>query len=101
MTYFVHDDVLENGITEVSSNANAMHVCTGDPADRAAAIAASLATVAPTYDAPADGDASGRKIRSQAKNAVSLTATGLAAHTFAISMALGCLPRLRSTRIRH
>lgn len=52
MAKVIADSVRDNGLVSISANATAMHVCDGDPADRAAAIAASVGNVVPTYTGP-------------------------------------------------
>jgi len=78
MTKLVDDSVLDAALNVVTAGATAMHVCSGDPTTRAAVLTNSLATVTPTYTGPVNGDTSGRKITSDQKTGVSVTATGTA-----------------------
>lgn len=60
-----------------------MYVCSSEPANFAAIAAATLATATMTPDTDytkANGDVSGRKMTTAAKNGVSVTATGTATH---------------------
>jgi hypothetical protein len=76
-----NDTMLDTGLDWISTNATEMYVCTAQPTDRANAIATALtATVAPTFQANADGDVSGRKKPVDAKAGVSINATGDATH---------------------
>jgi hypothetical protein len=63
------------------TDADRMDVCSTQPTTfTEARTTYSLGNVAPTFDAIAAGDVSGRKRRVQAKTAVAVTATGTAAH---------------------
>jgi hypothetical protein len=77
MSKWANDLVMDAALNYVAS-ATAMHACTTlDATPTLAEVqAASLATVAPTFTGPANGDASGRKITVDAKSAVSVTASG-------------------------
>lgn len=85
MTEFADDGVMDAALDEIAL-ANALHVCSGTPADRAAAIANSLATVALTPGAGngdftlANGDTNGRKLTLAQQADLSITADGTAAH---------------------
>ena len=80
MTDLVHDDVLDAALDEFEL-ATTMHICSGDPADRAAAIANSLGnyTLDGSDYTQADGDTSGRKTTVGAQSGNNATATGTAA----------------------
>ena len=79
MSKFVSDDAHDAKLNEIATS-NAVHVCSGDPADRATAIANSLATFSPTYTSPADGGAGIRRfITLQQATGVNVTTTGTAA----------------------
>ena len=75
------DAMLDAGLDYVSTNANEYYACTSEPADRAAAIAASvIASQTPSYSANADGDTSGRKKTVQAANGISISSSGTVTH---------------------
>lgn len=75
------DLMLDQALLYISGNATELYVCTSQPADRAAAIAASLTgATAPTFQAPANGDVSGRKLTVDAKADIAITASGDATH---------------------
>lgn len=60
-----------------------MYVCSGEPANYAgiAAVTLATATMTPVTDyTKANGDTSGRKVTTAAKNAVSVSSSGLATH---------------------
>lgn len=75
------NSVFDAALAEIATG-TALHICSGTPADRAAVLTNSLATVA--LDAGdftiADGDTSGRKTTVGAQAAVPVTATGTPAH---------------------
>lgn len=71
MSKVIADNVRDKGLEHISTNATALHICTGDPADRAAALAASRGSVAPTYDAISGTGT--RTLTSQQKTGVSVT----------------------------
>lgn len=63
------------------TDADKMVLCSAQPTTYAEANATfALADVAPTFDAIANGDTSGRKRRSQAKTAVDVDSTGTGTH---------------------
>jgi len=78
-TKWANDDVMDAALDEVATSVM-LRVCSGSssPADRAAAIAATLASV--TIDSgdfsKADGDSSGRKITVAQQSDISITASG-------------------------
>ena len=75
------DAMLDAALDYVSTNANELYLCTSEPADRAAAISASvIAAATPSYSANADGDTSGRKKTVQQVTDASLTASGTVNH---------------------
>ena len=61
-----------------------IYLCTAQPADRAAALATDVANktglISGDFTAPANGDASGRKINVNAQNGITAIATGDATH---------------------
>ena len=76
-----NDAMLDAALDYVSTNATEMYVCTGQPTDRANAIALALTgAITPTFQANADGDTSGRKLAVDAKTGQSITASGTATH---------------------
>ncbi len=75
-----HNDVLDAALNEIKT-ATDLHLNTAEPANRAAAIADSLATKStPTFTGPVDGDTSGRKVTVDAANSLTAGATGTATH---------------------
>ena len=84
MTDFINDDVFDAALDEFAL-ATTMHICSGDPADRAAANTNSLGNYTLTAGAGngdytiANGDTSGRKITVTAQSGNNATATGTAA----------------------
>lgn len=81
MAKFQIDAMLDAGLDYISTNATEMYVCTSQPADRAAAITASLTgAITPTFQANLDGDVSGRKKTVDQKVDVAITGTGDASH---------------------
>lgn len=75
------DSVLDAALDKIAT-ATALHICSGTPADRAAVLTNSLATVA--VDGAdftnANGTTDGRKTTVAAQNGVAVTATGTPAH---------------------
>jgi hypothetical protein len=76
------NDLKMDAALDYTAGSTAVHVCSSQPADRAAAIAASLATtsLAGGDFTKANGDTSGRKLTIAQKSAVSITASGSATH---------------------
>ena len=70
-------NVVKNGATE-------MYLCTSSPANRAAAIAAALATrtglTSGSFTGPGAGDVSGRKLTKTAESGISVSVTGTVTH---------------------
>jgi len=81
MSKFVIDAAMDALLNHVANNAAMLRVCSGDPADRAAAVAATLANVDVdnTDYTLADGDVSGRKATMQQQLNIPITADGTAA----------------------
>lgn len=81
---YLHDDALDAGLNVVRNATNrVLHICTSEPATRAAAITASLGTKAdPTIGEPADRSASGlgRRVTVAAFTDGSVSAPGAATH---------------------
>lgn len=90
MGKFLHDTVLDQSPNYIDANITALHVNTSQPADRAAAIADSLATAAMTGAdvAIANGDVSGRKATISQKSNISITASGTATHVSLITSSI-------------
>ena len=82
---FLNDRVLDFGVNELTTNGNALHVCSQEPTTYAEATSTyTLGNKAtPTIGSPADGDANGRKVVVSAITDGSVTGTGTASH-FAI-----------------
>lgn len=85
MAKWANDDVMD-GALAVIAQGNTMHVCSSQPADRAAAIAASLADVALTAGdgngdfTIANGDTNGRKVTVAQQTDIPVDTTGTATH---------------------
>lgn len=75
------DSVLDAAL-DVIAGATALHICSGTPADRAAVLTNSLATVAVdgTDFTKSDGTVDGRKTTVGAQTGVPVTASGIPAH---------------------
>lgn len=75
------DSVLDAALDKIATG-TALHICSGTPADRAAVLTNSLATI--VLDAgdyvKANGTTDGRKVTVGAQLGVSVTATGTPAH---------------------
>lgn len=73
-----YDDTVLDAALDKIATATALHICSGTPADRAAVLTASLATVAVdgTDFTKANGTTDGRKTTVGAQAGVSVTATG-------------------------
>jgi hypothetical protein len=78
------DAMLDAGLQYIIDNTTEMYLCTSQPADRAAAIAADVANVtglnSGDFTAPANGDSSGRKIVVSAQNGLTAIDDGDATH---------------------
>lgn len=84
MAKFTADIVLEQACNYIKNNVTEMYLCSSQPADRAAAISAALASKtglsSSSFTGPADGDVSGRKITKNAETSISVTANGTVTH---------------------
>ena len=80
----VDDSVLDAALNDVKNNCTEIYLCTSEPADRAAAISAAVASstglTSGSYTGPVDGDTSGRKLTVNAVNGLTASATGDATH---------------------
>ncbi len=80
------------------TDATAMKLCTAQPTTYAEANATyAVATIAPTFDAIADGDTSGRKRGIQAKTAVPVTVSGTVNHCVLVKTADSTLRYVTTT----
>jgi hypothetical protein len=81
---YVSDLILDNGIAYLKANGTEEYLCTSQPADRAAAIAASVASktglTSGDYTGPSDGAVSGRKMTVNAQAGIVASADGTATH---------------------
>jgi hypothetical protein len=79
---FTADIVLDAACDYVKNNVTEMYICSGanNPANRAGAISAALASktglTSASFTGPADGTTSGRKITKNAETGISVTASG-------------------------
>ena len=84
MAKWQNDIVLDEGLSYIQDNVTEVYVCSSQPADRAAAITAALATktglTSGDFTGPADGDVSGRKITADAQSSLNVDVTGDATH---------------------
>lgn len=81
---FLNDRVFDNGLTVLDTEANALHICSTEPASYAAATTTNslgnVALVAGSIGAPAAGSPNGRQVTVGALSGGSVTATGTATH---------------------
>jgi hypothetical protein len=81
MAKFSNDAMLDTGLDYVSTNATEQYLCTGQPTDRANAIAISLTGAeTPSFQANSNGVVSGRKKAVDAVTDAAITASGTATH---------------------
>jgi hypothetical protein len=84
MAKWQNDSMLDAAVNYIKNNATEEYLCTSQPADRAAAISAAVASktgmTTGDFTGPSDGDASGRKIQVNAQNGLTASATGDATH---------------------
>lgn len=83
MAKLLHDDVFDNGLNAIKTNANKMVACSTQPTTYAEANATyALADVAMTSDdyTISNGDVSGRKLRVAAKSSVNIDSSGTYQH---------------------
>lgn len=81
MAAFLHDDVFDNGLSEVSAAANALHILSQQPASYANVATYTLGNKAsPTIAAPSDRSGGGREVVIAAVTNGTVTATGTATH---------------------
>lgn len=86
MTKLLADAAHDAKLNFVSTNGTEGHVCTGDPADRAAAIAASVGTWTPTYQPVAAGGAGVRRtLQIDDSGPIVTTGAGLIEHVCILS----------------
>ncbi|MHB9879098.1 hypothetical protein ACSMXM_05490 [Pacificimonas sp. ICDLI1SI03] len=71
----VANSVLDAALDKIAT-ATAVHLLVAEPADRAAAIANSLASYAPTFSAPSDAAGGGRQITKQSGSDTTAEMTG-------------------------
>ena len=81
MAKWSNDSVMDAALDKIATSTQ-MIVCSSQPADRAAALAAALASTTMTGGdfTKADGNASGRKVTMAQKANISVTASGTANH---------------------
>lgn len=85
MAKWANDDVMDVALDEIAK-ANTLHICTSQPATRAAAISSSLADIALTPGdgngdyTIANGDTSGRKVTIASQDNFLVDTTGTATH---------------------
>lgn len=84
---FLADSVRDGGLQVITdATGKELHICSSEPADRAAALAASLGQkVNPSVSAPTDGDVNGRKVTISAVADGVVDADGTASHYALIS----------------
>jgi len=82
ITKFIADAIMDAGCDYVKNNVTEMYICSGasNPATRAAAISAALASktnlTSGSFTGPADGTTNGRKITKNAETGISISASG-------------------------
>ncbi|MGB0972774.1 MAG: hypothetical protein ACPGVG_17720 [Mycobacterium sp.] len=83
MTILIADSVMDAALDAIeNATSPVLHVCSGDPGDRAAVITNSLAdhTLTSGDFTKANGDTSGRKLTMSQQADIDIDATGTAAH---------------------
>ena len=81
MAAYLHDDVFDNGLSEISAAANALHILSQQPASYANVATYTLGNKAtPTIAAPSDRSGGGREVVVSAITNGNVTATGTATH---------------------
>ena len=84
MAKFLDDSLYDAALNVVKNGATEIYLCTSQPANRAAAIAAAVASktglTSGSYTGPAAGDVSGRKLTKSAENGITASASGSATH---------------------
>lgn len=78
MSKLIHDEIFDAASDELINSVTEQHLCSGDPADRAAVLTNSLANVAMSSGdfTKSNGDVSGRKVRAASKASVTVDTTG-------------------------
>lgn len=83
MSKLTVDAAMDAMLAYLPANVTELRVCSGDPADRAAAVTNTLAARtglnSSVWTGPADGDTNGRKETKNAETGISITASGTAA----------------------
>ena len=84
MAKFTADRVLDAACNDIKNGVTEIYLSTSQPADRAAAIAAAVASrtglTSSNFTGPANGDTSGRKITKNAENGITASGSGTANH---------------------
>lgn len=84
MAKFLDDSLYDAALNVVKNGATEIYLCTSQPADRAAAISAALASktglTSGSFTGPANGDVSGRKLTKTAENGLTASGSGSATH---------------------
>ena len=85
MTNFVRDAAMDAAFDNVADAATTLHVCSGNPLDRATVLSNSLGSVSidNTAFTKGDGDTSGRKVTIAQQSIASASASGTA-HVVAV-----------------
>lgn len=79
---FLHSDVYDNGLSVLSDDVDALHICSSEPTTYAEATATYTlgAKAAPTVSAPQAGSPNGRQVTVSAITDGSVTGTGTAGY---------------------
>lgn len=92
MAKFLDDSLYDAALNVVKNTATEMYLCSSQPADRAAAITASLGSktglTSGSFTGPVNGDVSGRKLTKNAESGISATGTGNVTHNVLCSGSL-------------
>ena len=82
MGKYVHDDILDAALAYISANADRICVCSTEPTTYAEAITTYKLAISstPTFQAPGDGDVSGRKLTVDEEAAINVDTSGNAEH---------------------
>lgn len=78
----VHDDVYDNGLSELTADVSHLYICSQEPADytEASSTHALGSKVGPTVGSPAAGTPDGREVEVSAITDGSVSGTGTATH---------------------
>lgn len=90
MTNFIDDSITDAALQQLEDSVTELHICSGDPADRAAVLVNTLGTVAvdATDFTIANGDVSGRKSTMAQQSIAAASGDGTAAVACLINLSI-------------